>query len=254
MNELNQFKITKSDFKLTDSKKVQIKNRFIKPPRMKEIPEKFLKYEYAEELANEIDIQKGDRFFVALNGTFIFGDFIEALIVEKNYMVKRLVVSTLSMSENNIDSLYNILHGGYVDQLDLIISDYFFTHERHNLIKYCYQELDHDDKFQLAVCASHWKTCAIETHCGLKIFMHGSANLRSSTNLEHVMIEENPALFDFNMSYQDELIETYKTIKKSIGKTKAWDIIEGNTRDDRAKFRPARKEMLKVRKEKRIKD
>lgn len=124
------------------------------------------------------------------------------------------VVSLLSMSENNVDSLANLLNGGYVDSLDLIVSDYFFSHERRNLVPYMYQELDKDDKFQLAASSTHCKLCLIETHCGMKIVMHGSANLRSSSNIEHICIEENPALYDFNMEFQAAIIEKYKTIRK----------------------------------------
>lgn len=126
-----------------------------------------------------------------------------------------MTISTLSLNENNVDSLANLCNGGFVDELNLIVSDYFFAHERQNLIPYLYQELDKENRFQLAVAGSHCKLCLIETHCGLHIVMHGSANLRSSSNIEQLVVEENAELYAFNDEYQDAIIRHYKTINKS---------------------------------------
>ena len=130
------------------------------------------------------------------------------------------------MSQNNADSLNNLLEGGYVDELNLIVSDYFFSHERQGLIPYIYEVLDKEDKFQLAVAGTHCKLTMIETHCGLKITMHGSANLRSSGNIEHICIEENNALFDFNHEIQSAIIDKYKTIKKSVRHEILWQAVQ----------------------------
>lgn len=203
-------------------------SRIIKPTKYREATEKQMKYAYAEELVKDIEIEKGSRYFFIVNGSFIFGDIFEALIIKNNWHVKKMTISTLSMSENNIDSLGNLLHGGYVDELNIIISDYFFSHERTNLIEYMYEELDiptaakPDGCFQLAVAGTHCKTVIIETHCGLKIVCHGSANLRSSGNIEQLQIEENESLFDFNDEYQNNIIDKYKTINKAVRSGNLW--------------------------------
>lgn len=190
--------------------------RYITPPQSVEIDESYLKYQNAEKLASDIEIKKGSRHFVIIDGTFYFGDFIEALIVKKNYNVLKMTISTLSLNQNNIDSLGNLIHGNFVQELNLIVSDYFYSHERSSLIRYIYEELDIDNKFQLAVAGTHCKLCIFETECGKKIVMHGSSNLRSSSNIEQFMIEENEALYEFNNEFQDKIIEKYKTIKKSL--------------------------------------
>jgi hypothetical protein len=200
-------------------------SRYIKPPKNKEMPESKLKYANAEKLAQDIEISEGFRAFVVINGTFYFGDFIEALIVEKNYHVEKMTISTLSMNENNVDSLANLLNGEFVDELNLIVSDFFFSHERHKLIKYLYQECDKDNKFQLAAAGTHCKLCIIKTHCGKYIVIHGSANLRTSGNIEQFVIEENKELYLFNDEYQDEIIKEYKTINKSVRYEKLWQTI-----------------------------
>lgn len=194
----------------------EFETRYIKPPKVRDIPEHLLKYKNAQMLAKNITIETGSRYFVKVDGSFIWGDFIEALITENNYHVKTLSIETLSMSENNVDSLRNLIEGDYVDELNLVVSDYFFAHERGNLIPYIYQQLDGDHcKFQLGVFRSHCKIALIETHCGLKIIIHGSANLRSSGNREQFCIEENETLYEFNKEDIDHIITHCKTINKT---------------------------------------
>lgn len=223
MNELNQFNLNEADFRSGAS--LRFKTRYIKPRKTKEIPERLLKYKNAVALAQDLAPEKGMRVFVMLDGSFIAGDFIEAFITEHNLHVKRLVIYTLSLSENNVDSLANLLDGDYVDALDLIVSDYFYSHERRNLVQYLYQQLDKKDTFQLAAAATHCKLTLIETHEGLKIVIHGSANLRSSNNIEHFTIEENEVLYDFNLEIAEAIIEKYKTINKSVRHTNLWQVV-----------------------------
>jgi hypothetical protein len=218
-------------------------SRYITPPQSEEIDERYLKYSDAKKLAKNIEIEKNIRHFFIINGTFIFGDFIEALIVEKNYLVKRMVISTLSMSQNNIDSLRNLIDGDFVQKLDLIISDYFFSHEKGDLIPYMYQELDIDNKFQLAAAGTHCKLCLIETECGKFIIIHGSANLRSSSNIEQFVVEENEQLYQFNLEFQENILEKYKTInhnidshfkKKSLRGNKLWQVVQAEKEKNNA--------------------
>ena len=231
MQEIKQFDFNEDAFQAVGKRGRGIRDilpqsRYIKPPICKEIPEHRMKYELAEDLANDLLFQKNMRAFVLINGTFIAGDFIEAVIVKNNFHVKSLTLSTLSLSQNNVDSFRNLLEGNYVDELNVIVSDYFFSHERHGLVKYMYETLDNDNKFQLAAAGTHCKLTLIETRCGLNIVMHGSANLRSSSNIEHICIEESKELFDFNNTVQMAIIEKYKTIRKSVRYTEIWQAVQ----------------------------
>lgn len=199
--------------------------RYITPPKAIEIDERYLKYQNAEKLANDIEVSKGIRTFAVIDGTFYFGDFIEALIVKNNWLVKKMVISTLSMNQNNVDSLENLIVGNYIESLDLIVSDFFFAHERNSLIPYIYEKLDIDNRFQLAVAGTHCKLCIFETDCGKFVVIHGSANLRTSSNIEQIMIEENEALYRFNLDFQTNIINKYSTIKKSIRGKQLWQVV-----------------------------
>lgn len=203
-----------------------INSRYCNPKKCREIPDRMLKYEYAEQLASEIEISKGARHFVIISGNFIAGDFIEALIVKNNWHVKTMTVSTLSLHQGNVDSLANLINGNYVDELNLIVSDYFFAHERSGLVKYIYQELDKDDKFQFAAAGTHCKITTIQTHCGLNIVIHGSANLRSSGNIEQLQVEENAELLNFNQEVFTSILEKYKTINKSVRRKELWPAVQ----------------------------
>jgi hypothetical protein len=204
-----------------------LKTRFIKPRDTKELSEKYLLYSNARKLANDIQLAKGERVFAIIDGTFCFGDFIEALIVERAFHVKKMTISTLSLNQNNVDSLANLLINKYVDELNLIVSGYFFAHERKGLIPYIYQELDIENRFQLAVADTHCKLCIFETHSGGFVVIHGSANLRSSSNIEQIMIEENEPLYRFNDEIQGKILRHYKTIKKPLRYTETWKTIKG---------------------------
>lgn len=201
-------------------------NRYIKAKKIKEIPYKKLKYELAVDLVKAIDFKSLDRVFCIVSGRFIFSDFIEAFIVENNINCEEMIISTLSYSQDNIDSLKNLIEGDFVQKLDLIVSDYFYSHERNKLIKEAYKSLDVDNKFQLAVAGTHCKTYQFKTEGGKHIVIHGSVNLRSSSNIENFVIEDNKELYDFNKEYQLQILEKYKTINKSLRGGKLWEVIE----------------------------
>jgi len=208
---------------------VNIKNdfstRYIEPKKSIEIPEQFLKYSKAMKLSKDIQLHKNSRYFVILDGHFIFGDLIESILTSRNWYAKKMTISTLSMSLNNIFSLQNLLKGDFIGELNLIVSDYFYSHERNGLIKDIYENLDIDNKFQLAVASTHCKICQFETENNRFIVIHGSANLRSSSNIEQIVIEENEELYRFNDDFQSRIINKYATIKKSLRRKKLWQAV-----------------------------
>jgi hypothetical protein len=206
------------DFNLDTGKK-----RYILP--CKQTVTKTIKYRNAVSIARDIgNINEGDRYFILLDGNFIFGDLIEAWVIENQYNILEMTVSTLSLSENNIDSLGNLFYGDYLQKLNIIVSTYFYSHERSNLIPYLYRELDKNNALQFAVARVHTKIYLLKTECGKKIVMHGSANLRTSGNVEQIIIECSNDLYDFNYSFLSEIIEKYKTINKAVEGGELWQV------------------------------
>lgn len=193
-------------------------------PKLAPMRSDYIVYDNAVRMAKELRLEKGQRFDAFVSGNFIFGDFIEAYLTEQNAQATTMTISTLSMSQNNIDSLRGLLLGDYIKELNLIISAYFWANERNSLIPYIYKNLDIDNRFQLAVAGIHTKTCHFQTLGGRKIVMHGSANLRSSGNIEQFTMEENPDLYEFYDEHFKRITEKYATIRKPIRGNNAWDI------------------------------
>ncbi len=205
-----------------------------------------IKYKYAQALADDIEIPKeGGRVFCLISGRFIFGDFIEALCVKHNWLVDDMTISTLSMSQDNVDSLANLLNGGYVAKLNLIVSDYFYSHERgkSGLMPYIYEKLDIDNKFQLASASVHTKIVLIKTSCGKHLTIHGSPNLRTSDNIEQFMLENCVDLYEFNKIWHESIIDCYKTINKSVRGDKSWQaVVMENQKESQVKKQQHQKE------------
>lgn len=206
-------------------------NRYINPKPGKSVPQRLVRYEHAQDAADNIELAEGSRSHAIISGNFEAGDFIEALLMRKNIRATHMSISTLSMSENNVDSLVNLIEGGYLDRLDLIVSDYFFAHERRGLVPYILEELDRADRFQFAVAGTHTKICAFETFGGHKVVIHGSANLRSSGCIEQITVEENQELYDFYREYHDRIIEEYSIINKSIRRNALWQVVARSRED-----------------------
>lgn len=224
-NELEtsfDFDIDAFDFEVAPEKE----NRYIKPPLTKQLPERMLKFSNAEKLAKSINFNSGESVFALLAGNFVFCDFIEAFFYQHNIFTERLQISTLSLAYDNIIVLRNLMKGGFVQNFDLIISNYFFAHERHNLIKEIYNELDIDNRFQLAVAAVHTKITTFKTEGGKHIVISGSANLRSSNNVEQIYIQDNREIYDFVTDFNNRIIEKYKTIRKPLRTKELWQIQE----------------------------
>lgn len=211
----------------------RIDNRYVKPPLYVGARRAPVMYEHAATMARELGpaIMEGERIFAVVSGNFIFGDFLEAFAVEQNVLIDHMSISTLALSQENVDSLHNLMAGDYVHKLDIIVSDYWYAHNRRN-VSYVHEQLDMGDRFQLAVAGIHTKIVLMKIG-ERKIVMHGSANLRSSRSVESFMIETDEALYDFNAAWHGDIIEHYATIRKAPRAGALYDIIMGGNDGER---------------------
>ncbi len=205
--------------------------RYLKP-RINPSKSQFLTTDTAKALAQQVLPDFGTRFDVVASGAFVFGEFIEALFYAHSIVAKRLAIATLSLNEDNIAQLASLANQGYIQQLDLIISHYFYANERHSLVPLLYEFLDRNDGFQLAVAGSHAKVTMFETEGGRKVVIHGSANLRANGNIEQFTIEENPELYDFYAGILDSIIDKYQTIDKAVRGKELWRTVEREEADN----------------------
>lgn len=202
-----------ADFDIADI--LPTDNRYIKP-RFAKKPVA-VQYEYARQLAKDIKLHPGEQIHCIVGGNFIFGDLFEALLSEKNVVAKSMHVSTLSLSQNNVDSFKTLLEHKWTDTLTLAISNYFYSHERKVLVPYILDELDIDNRFDLLVFRTHAKVVLMEIG-NIKLVITGSANLRSSRSIEQFTIQESAELYAFYRNWFDESAENYSIINREVSK------------------------------------
>ena len=181
-------------------------------------------FENALEMLDGIDIDKD--YFCFVSGNFIFGDFIEALLYHKRLAPSVMYVTTLGMSAENIDSLYNCTHYLNCSKLNLLVSNYFAAVERHKLVPY-FQEQFAGEPIDVAVLASHCKCVLIRSDKG-DLFITGSANLSSSNNVEQFVILHNADVIDFAQKKLDYIFSKFTLYK---GQDKAVFNHGGNKRN-----------------------
>ena len=205
-------------------------------PRVYDSIGKPLMYDRARDLARDIVLEPGAREFVFVSGNFIFGEILEALTVGEGKMYpKRVSVQTLSMSAENIDSLRNVVDAcPMMESLRIVLSDYFFSHERgkDGLVPYLCDSLDVDGiDFDLAFASLHTKIISVETLGGNFVVMDGSANLRSSRNIEQFRIECDEGLYRFIEKFTDGVFRAYSVVNKDRKRPKGvrshemWDAL-----------------------------
>jgi hypothetical protein len=171
-------------------------------------------YANAVKLAKDIDIKKGETVYANLEGKFVFGDFIGAFIQENHLRVEELTIVSLSGGIDNFAMLSALIEKGWVKKINLILSTYFIKVEmfRNNAMNIACKEFlkniskKHGDAFNIYYTNVHAKLVLIKTEKGGHVTMHGSSNLRSSQNLEQLIIQENKALYDFNYQFYKSLI------------------------------------------------
>lgn len=195
-------------------------------------------YENAEAFARQIDLTPGARMFAWVSGNFIFGDVIEALITARRVGIKRLYICSLSISQENIDSLKNVmlLMGEELQRMVLVFSGYQYSHEKYNLVPYMYRELDDPlNRVNIAFGRWHAKIITLETVHGHTLTLHGSANLCSSNSIEQIMVEvDDRELHDFNASMMERIVDKFGTINpeadyrklKAVPVKEAWEICQ----------------------------
>ena len=174
-------------------------------------------FEHALELAEKIDLSGKTRTYAWVSGAFIFGDILEALWRIKNIDIKELSIASLSISEENVDSWAGLLSQANIEKFNLVCSAYFYSHYKYDLVPYLYQQIGNDPRVQIAFGAYHMKIITLTTHHGNTLTIHGSANMRSSTNIEQMMVEpNNPELHDFNARMIADICDRYGTINHNM--------------------------------------
>ena len=213
-------------------------SRYMRPRVYESIAQK-VTLEHADDFVRTWEFRPGSRMFAVVSGNFVFGDVLGALAKRLN--MRKITIQTLSMSERNINVLGRVLDTcKNLERLRLVLSDYFYSHERRpgQLVPHIYETLDREDgpEFDCAYASVHTKIVSIETANGGKLVMDGSANLRSSRNIEQLRVECDADLYDWVEAMADRIFAAYSTINKdrprpkSVRGERLWGAVEGSER------------------------
>ena len=191
--------------------------------RPKELPalkEKFVKFEYAADFVKSLEFPaiEGETIYAVVSGSFYFGD-IMLPIASRSGGGHRLDICTLSMSKENIDMIYQMFDEGYITEANIILSDYFYSHERRQdgLFTYLMESLVRPGKWpvKISIASVHTKIIMMQNE-KYNIVISGSANLRSSANVEQFEMKNSRGLWEFNKTWMDEIHEKFDIVKKPI--------------------------------------
>lgn len=179
-------------------------------------------YENALDFVKGFDLHPGNRAFAFINGDFIVGDILEALIDARVCVPQRATIMSLSMSEENVDSLVNVREMcGDEFGLHLVLSGYFYAMKKKpgGLVQYIRDELPWAT---VSYAPVHAKVMAVESAKGTKFVVHGSANLRSSRSIENIAIEADADLHDYIVGFAGKIAQAYAVQGVKTGTTKSY--------------------------------
>ena len=160
---------------------------------------KYIKPENAEVVLKHLP-RPGEHTHCLLRGDFILGDMIPPIL--RGHHCPHLRVATLGLSPHNADSLAKLIETKNADQLTILCSHYFREVNKDAVYKEVIQRLASLAKF--VVARSHVKLILAPTEKDWWV-IEGSANLRSSDNLEQMTIFNSKELHDWHAAWFDEI-------------------------------------------------
>lgn len=178
---LQQFRATAN----TDWKKRRGVRKFIRPENARQI------LDYLPE--------PGDCTHAVVRGDFVLCEIVPAIIGDTP--AELVAIATLGMSKANALQLADLRSRGLIRQLRVIVSHYFAGVDKTSTFAdVCGILGDNAPK----VCRNHSKVILIQQP-GRHFVIAGSANLRSSDNIEQFSIWNDPEVFAFHLEWMNEI-------------------------------------------------
>lgn len=163
---------------------------------------KFIRPENARQILPHLPSEPGDRTHAVLRGDFVLCDLIPAILSERG-RCPALHIATLGLSAANAESLAMMIRQGLIGNLTLLCSQYFREVDKTTTYREVTAKLQGLAK--LVVARNHAKVICLPTATGDHFVIEGSANLRSSDNLEQIAVFNDPDLVSFHREWIDAL-------------------------------------------------
>lgn len=167
----------------------------------------------ADLLLAELPQEPGESTHAILPGDFVFCDLLSRLIARLG-CPERIHITTLSMSEANVQSLLGILHHPVRPHITLLVS-YYFQSTNRDIFRTIQTLLVPHPGFRLAIGRQHTKVILMDYPRQPEgpgpLVIEGSANLRSSNSLEQVAIFSSSELLQFHRDWIEEFYRLCST-------------------------------------------
>lgn len=143
-----------------------------------------------------------DRTHVALRGDFVLCDLIPLIIARRGHC-PHLRIATLGLSADNANTLARLHATHAVREITLVASHYFRGVDKTSTYREVMAILGQRARIIITRC--HAKVILIPTEQGDHYVIEGSANLRSSDNLEQIVVFNDQATHDHHSAWIDSL-------------------------------------------------
>lgn len=159
----------------------------------------------AEFIKNHIPAQDGQMSYLLLNGNCSGIDLVMAIIAAltaKWGSPESLVMSSLSMNQDTIDKLATLPM-----EKKILLSSYFLATNENNIVGRSWRDGTlARAKIKIGIWRNHTKIVCINGP-SYKIFIHGSANLRSAGDVNSMAVHFDSKLWEMNSNWISHLIE-----------------------------------------------
>lgn len=151
--------------------------------------------------------EEGETTHCILRGDFVLADLLPYLLEDRH--CPHLRIATLGMSEENAKLLAELHQRGKVGRITLVLSHYFEQVNKSTVYFECRRILEGFADF--VVMRSHAKVICLPRamdEAGMVrdwLVLEGSANLRSSDNLEQMTIFNDRDVHDFHAEWIDHV-------------------------------------------------
>lgn len=163
---------------------------------------KFIRPENARQILPHLPEEPGDRTHAILRGDFVLCDLIPAILAERG-RCQSLHIATLGLSAANAECLATLHRAGQIGAITLLCSAYFREVDKTTTYREVIARLD--GIARIVVARNHAKVICLPTAAGDHFVIEGSANLRSSDNLEQIAVFNDPDLAAFHCGWIDTL-------------------------------------------------
>lgn len=168
---------------------------------------KLIRPENAAQILAHLPNDDTERLHGLLRGDFVLFELIPAIIAARG-RVGHLRIATLGMTPANAVGLAKLLETGLVEKLTLVVSHYFQGVDKATLYaEVCSILAPHD--VAPIVTRNHAKVILLPFIDSTdRLTIEGSANLRSSDNIEQIVVFNSSSTHDFHADWIDALAAT----------------------------------------------